>query len=125
MNVVHDYAPHVEHRNCARHAYINWKKSHKGRNLKNMPCTAVRCTYLWRYNKALDTMKKDNERAYGDLIGRDITKFYKIFINLSYTRDMILNNFSETFNGYILQARGKHVIHMLEEIRTSLMERIS
>lgn len=38
--------------------------------------------------------------------------------------DMILNNTSETFNGYILNARGKHVIHMLEEIRISLMKRV-
>ncbi|XP_057808518.1 uncharacterized protein LOC131022996 [Salvia miltiorrhiza] len=36
---------------------------------------------------------------------------------------MVDNNISETFNGYILNAREKYVMHMLEEIRISLMVR--
>ena len=31
---------------------------------------------------------------------------------------------AETFNAYIVHARAKHLIHMLEDIRVSLMERI-
>lgn len=102
---------------------MNWKKSHKGVTLKNLLWKIVRCTYMGAYNATLDTLKKENIRAYEDFIGRDITKFCKVFINPNSLSDMILNNTSETFNGYILQARGKHVIHMLEEIRTSLLER--
>lgn len=37
---------------------------------------------------------------------------------------MILNNISETFNGFIIHARGMHLIDMLEEIRVSVMERV-
>lgn len=36
---------------------------------------------------------------------------------------MIDNNVSETFNGYIIRARSKHTIHMLEDIREALRER--
>ncbi|XP_057793599.1 uncharacterized protein LOC131010195 [Salvia miltiorrhiza] len=68
-------------------------------------------------------MEKENAVAHEDFIGRDPKKFCKAFIEPAVVCDMILNNVSETFNGYILNARGKHLIHMLEEIRTSLMER--
>ncbi|KAL8458780.1 hypothetical protein ACS0TY_036330 [Phlomoides rotata] len=37
--------------------------------------------------------------------------------------DMIDNNVSESFNGYIVQVRAKHIIDMLESIRIDLMER--
>lgn len=76
------------------------------------------------YNEALDKLKRRNQAAYDDFIERDTTKFCKVFIDPSSVSDMILNNISDTFNGYILSARGKHIIHMLEEIRISLMERL-
>lgn len=53
----------------------------------------------------------------------DHKNFCKSFISIHPRCDMINNNVAETFNGYILEARGKHVIDMLEEIRCSLMER--
>lgn len=83
----------------------------------------MRATNLTDYHITLDALKKENYAAHEDFIGRDTTKFCKAFINPSSLSDMIGNNTSETFNGYIIQAREKHVIHMLEEIRTSLMER--
>lgn len=36
---------------------------------------------------------------------------------------MVDNNVSETFNGYIVCARSKHIIHMIEDIRGALRER--
>lgn len=77
------------------------------------------------YNEALDLMKKEDVGAYEDFIGRDTTKFCKVFFDDNTVSDMHLNNTSESFNGYILNARGMHVIHMLEQIRTSLMSRIT
>ena len=35
--------------------------------------------------------------------------------------DVIMNNLVETFNGYIINARTKHLIYILEDIKTSLM----
>lgn len=124
LNAVAEYAPMAEHRNCARHVFINWKKSNKGIILKNLFWKIVRSTYQAEFNHNLDALKAKNVGAYEDFMARDFTKFCKVFINPTSTSDMILNNTSETFNGYILNARGKHCIHMLEEIRTSLMERL-
>ena len=38
--------------------------------------------------------------------------------------DVIVNNMAETFNAYVVYARTKHLIDMLEDIRMALMERI-
>ncbi|XP_074283786.1 uncharacterized protein LOC141608324 [Silene latifolia] len=35
------------------------------------------------------------------------------------------SNMAETFNAYIIEARSKHLIYMLEDIRSSMMERLA
>lgn len=90
-----DLAPMAEHRNHVRHVFINWKKSDKGMILKNMFSKIVRSTYMAEFNEALDALKPKDIVAYEDFIGRDITKFYKVFINPSVVSDMILNNTSK------------------------------
>ena len=47
--------------------------------------------------------------------------FCMAFMKTHTKADVIMNNFSETFNGYIINARTKHLIYMLEDIITSLM----
>ena len=38
--------------------------------------------------------------------------------------DVIMNNLAETFNGYIINSRTKHLIYILENIITTLMYRL-
>lgn len=71
LNAVQEVAPLATHRNCARHVYINWKKSHKGEILRNLFWRVVRAPYLQEYNIALDDMKRDDVSAYNDFIERD------------------------------------------------------
>ncbi|XP_057803344.1 uncharacterized protein LOC131018646 [Salvia miltiorrhiza] len=122
-NAVPNLAPCADHRNCARHAYMNWKKSHKGATLKNLFWRAARSTYVEEFKLAIQDMKTESPTAFEDFMARDTTRFRKAFLSTSACSDMIDNNITETFNGYILNARGKHVIHMCEEIRNSLMVR--
>lgn len=37
---------------------------------------------------------------------------------------MIVNNIAETFNAYIIRARSKHIIYMLEDIMCALLSRL-
>ncbi|XP_057792920.1 uncharacterized protein LOC131009535 [Salvia miltiorrhiza] len=123
QNAVSRLAPQAEHRNCARHIYMNWKKVHKGQTLKNLFFRAVYATFEADFKIALQEMKEESPTAFEDFMARDTTKFCKAFISTYPKNDSVDNNISECFNGYILNARGKHVIHMLEEIRSSLMVR--
>lgn len=38
--------------------------------------------------------------------------------------DVIVNNMAETFNEYIITAQTKHIMHMLEDIKTQVMQRL-
>ena len=38
--------------------------------------------------------------------------------------DVIMNNLAETFNGYIINVRTKHLIYMLEDIKIALVQRL-
>lgn len=123
INAVRDLAPFAEHRNCARHVYCNWKKQFKGQILKNMFWKAVRCTYQVAWNEALEEMKAENPRAYENFLEREPARFCKAFVSTHCVSDMVDNNVSETFNGWIVSARTKHIIHMLVDIRSALRER--
>ncbi|CAA0834054.1 Unknown protein, partial [Striga hermonthica] len=54
---IRDLSPHAEHRNCARHVYMNWKKSYKGSALKSCFWRVVHSTHKAAYKEALEGMK--------------------------------------------------------------------
>ncbi|XP_047270329.1 uncharacterized protein LOC124899481 [Capsicum annuum] len=53
-----------------------------------------------------------------------ITDMQKLYFNTEVKCDSVDNNMSEYFNGWILAARHKTIITMLEEIRVKMMKRI-
>ena len=122
-NVVKEFIPLAEHRNCAKHVYSNLKKTHKGPTLKSLFWQVVRSTYVEEYRATCNEFEKELPEAFALLMTKNITRFCKAFITPVQKNDSNLNNVCESFNAYIVDARAKHVIHMLEDIRSSLMER--
>ena len=59
-----------------------------------------------------------------DVLDYNVESFYKAFFNTTSKCDVVNNNLSETFNGWILDARYKPIISMLEEIKIKVMERL-
>lgn len=114
----------AEHRNCARHVYCNWKKEFKGQTLKGCFWKAANCTNPAALQHALAEMKEVDEAAYNNFVERETHRFCKAYISDVPKSDMINNNVTETFNGYIVKARAKHIIDMLEDIRCALMIRM-
>ena len=124
MNAIKNLAPFASHRNCARHVYCNWKKEFKGQVLKNLFWRASRCTYEAALNSALDDLKVENETAFLNFLHRDPSKFCKSYFSELPKHDMVDNNVCETFNGYIIKARGRPIIDLLDDIMQALMERM-
>lgn len=89
----------------------------------NIFWNAVRSTYQREFDVAMEELKSENEAAYADFIARDPTKFCKAFFSTLPVSDAVTNNISETFNGTIVRARAKHIIHMLEDIRSHFRQR--
>ncbi|XWS30710.1 hypothetical protein CRYUN_Cryun23aG0011300 [Craigia yunnanensis] len=56
---------------------------------------------------------------------KDPTQWSKSHFSTMVKCDMLLNNLSEPFNKYILEARDKPILTLMEIIRTKLMQRIA
>ncbi|XP_057811798.1 uncharacterized protein LOC131026039 [Salvia miltiorrhiza] len=71
----------------------------------------------------MEEMKAESQEAHTDFMNREYHRFCRCFISTHCLSDMVDNNVSETFNGYIVKARAKHIITMLEDIRVTLRGR--
>ncbi|KAL0373574.1 UNVERIFIED_CONTAM: hypothetical protein Sradi_3273100 [Sesamum radiatum] len=111
--------------------YENFKQKFKGAELKE---------YFW---KAASTANKQEFRAYMKKIAEIDPKktadqetaaewlskipsehWSRVFFPVKTKCDILVNNLCESFNNYILDARDKPIITMLERIRTKLMTRL-
>lgn len=82
------------------------------------------------YNEAdfyegMKAMEKVNLIAVESFKKYDPQVFCRAYVKTNTKCEVILSNLVETFNNYIMQARSKHVIDMLEDIRTMLMKRLA
>ncbi|KAL6569678.1 hypothetical protein OROMI_014192 [Orobanche minor] len=116
--------PRADHRNCARHIYANWKKVHKGDELKLAFWKVVRAFTESDFEEALEELKTISCKAAEDLLQQNPRVFCRAYFSDVSKCDVVVSNMAETFNGYILKARAKHIIDMLDDIRTLLMERM-
>ena len=123
MNVVQTILPHAKHRHCARHIFAKWHKSFKRDENKLLFWKVAKAYNMADYNEVLDEMENLNHVATVRFKGANPKVFCRAFLKTDIKGDVIVNNLVETFNGNIINARTKHLIYMLEDIRTSLMQR--
>ncbi|WVY91088.1 hypothetical protein V8G54_036602 [Vigna mungo] len=124
LPAIEQLLPKAEHRFCMRHMYANFRKKFSGQKLKNLMWKAAASTYPQAWEKEMLNMKEVNEEAYKHLIAVAPPRYWSRsrFTGRSVC-DSLTNNMSEGFNSVILEARGKPIITMLEEIRVFLMKR--
>ncbi|WOK94423.1 hypothetical protein Cni_G03125 [Canna indica] len=75
-------------------------------------------------NRVLEEMAADSPQAHQAFISIGLIFFCQAYISTNCKSDNVTNNISKTFNGYILNARSKPIVDMLEEIRRLLMQRM-
>lgn len=124
MNVVDEVLPKAEHRHCARHIFALWHKNFRGDEFKLLFWKASKTYNEADYNEALDEMEAVNPDAVIAFKIYNPKVFCRAFMDITTKVDVIVNNLAETFNGYIINARVKHLIYMLEDIRLALMQRL-
>jgi hypothetical protein len=124
LNAVTLYWNEAEHRNCARHIYANWHKKFKGDDLKGVYWRAVRAYSEADYRSAIDEMKQLSADATAAFLNQNPKCFCRCYLNIESKADVVVNNMAETFNGFIIQSRSKHIINMLEDIRVAIMSRL-
>ena len=70
-------------------------------------------------------MKKQNSTAREWLKERPCEHWARVVFKTFTKCDILLNNISECFNKYILEARERPLLTMMEMIRTQVMKRIT
>lgn len=81
MNAIAKLTPNVEHRNCARHVYSNWRKKFKDSILHDIFRSIARSTYMEPYKLALEDLKAVDEATYNGFLAREPQRFFKAFIS--------------------------------------------
>ncbi|KAL0297765.1 UNVERIFIED_CONTAM: hypothetical protein Sradi_6828600 [Sesamum radiatum] len=136
---LYDYCATVEKHNprstlvlkVDRHMYNNFKGKFKGQELKKLFWKAA-STYNvkqhLRWMKEIDRVmpKKfpEDETAYDWLCEIPVHHWARCFFPSRTKCDTLVNNISESFNSYILDAREQPIIDMFESIRRKCMTRI-
>lgn len=115
--------PLVEHRQCARHVYANFKKTYNGVDYKRLFWGAATSTTEASFLSVMEELKAKNSSAYQYLIDKDPDTWSRAFFAEGRACEAVENGISESFNSIILEARTKPILTMLEEIRIYTMER--
>ncbi|XP_021745266.1 uncharacterized protein LOC110711194 [Chenopodium quinoa] len=76
------------------------------------------------YNECLEELRELNPDATIAFTSYNPRLFCRAYLNYEIKTDAITSNMAETFHSYIINARTKHLIYMLEDIRVALMQRL-
>uniref|UniRef100_A0A2N9ETW0 SWIM-type domain-containing protein n=1 Tax=Fagus sylvatica TaxID=28930 RepID=A0A2N9ETW0_FAGSY len=119
-----DVCPDMDHRACVRHIYANFRDSgHRGKALKDKLWGAASAYTEFEFDAHMAELKKLSPPAYEYLSKIPVATWSRSKFTKNPKSDLIVNNLSECFNSYILDARDKPILTMLDTIRRKLMRR--
>ncbi|KAM0860075.1 hypothetical protein ACQ4PT_046746 [Festuca glaucescens] len=124
INAVHKLFPESEHRFCVRHMIQNFQRAgHRGETLKNDVWAIARSTNIPKWKRTMDKLQVDCNEAFQWIEKLDPKTWVKAFFSDFPKCEMLLNNHSEVFNSYILEAREMAFLSMLETIFYKILQR--
>ncbi|XP_074299337.1 uncharacterized protein LOC141630410 [Silene latifolia] len=116
--------PDAEHRLCRRHIFTNSTKVVKGARLHKLFWKALKSYTEEGFNDAMNELRQQSSKAHLEMCSRDVKRFCKCFYKTWACTCVTCNNMAETFNSWILEAREKPILTMLEEIRQKVMSKM-
>ncbi|XP_024164251.1 uncharacterized protein LOC112171277 [Rosa chinensis] len=118
--------PLADHRFCVRHLWTNFTKLFPGKAMKDQLWAIAKSTTLAYFHKEMVLIKQMDPNAYDWLTDpiRPPLHWCRTHFKSHTKCDILLNNLCESFNAFILGARGKPVVSSFEEMRVKLMKRI-
>ncbi|KAK3212641.1 hypothetical protein Dsin_017347 [Dipteronia sinensis] len=121
---IRELFPHSEHRFFVKYFYNNFKASHRGLMLKQLPWGAAKSRTKQWFAQFMERLRIVSEAAYQWLADKYPLHWSRAFFKDIALCDMLCNNICKVFNSVILQARDKPVIMLMEMIRVYLMKRL-
>ncbi|KAH0732222.1 hypothetical protein KY289_003410 [Solanum tuberosum] len=118
--------PGVSHRFCVRHLHSNFKRAGYSRmTLKNALWKAASTTTIDRFDACMTDLFELDKNAYAWLSAKVPNEWSRSHFSPLPKCDILLNNQCEVFNKFMLDARDKPIVKLLETIRHLLMTRIN
>ncbi|XP_073154077.1 uncharacterized protein [Henckelia pumila] len=131
IEALKELVPDCEHRYCLRHMYQNFKKKFKSLELKDLFWKAATTgnknqfeEHLKKIAQVDPKLNESQETACEWLKKIPPVHWARSHFSSQCLSDYVVNNLSESFNSYIIDARDKPIITMLECLRNKLMKRI-
>ncbi|XP_051152715.1 uncharacterized protein LOC127266501 [Andrographis paniculata] len=92
--------------------------------VKRLLWAAAKATTIPEFKRRMEEMKKASEDVFNWLANKSPDHWSRSHFSVYPRCDMLLNNTCESFNSFIMEARDKPIISMLEKIRNLLMVRM-
>ncbi|XP_009621676.1 uncharacterized protein [Nicotiana tomentosiformis] len=125
LDAISVIVPKANHRFCVRHIEANWaKKNKRGGEMRKMLWWCAWSTYDEDFKDQLKNLGSLSEQAVKDLLWYPPQSWCRAYFDTKCKNNMVDNNFTESFNFWILEARSKSIIKMLEDIRIKVMNMI-
>ena len=113
-----------ERRMCVGNIWSNWKKTWKGEERRKQFWRCAKSSFEVKFQDEMDKLSiLGNKNICGDLLHYERKTWCKSYFKEHAKFDIVENNMCEKFNSWILAARHKSIITMLEEIRHKIMDR--
>ncbi|XP_020101451.1 uncharacterized protein LOC109719288 [Ananas comosus] len=116
--------PLVEHRECVRHLYTNFKRKFPGRILKQTLYSAALAYTPSQYEANMSKLMEANPAAIEFLRQNHNMIWSRSQFGTQAKCNYITNNLSESFNSWISEARYKPVLELLDSIRQKIMTKM-
>ncbi|XP_015167010.1 uncharacterized protein [Solanum tuberosum] len=116
--------PEAKYKYCVRHIEANWCKRWRSGQAKKLMWWCAWATYVEDFEDQLRKLGDIDEEAAKDLLKYKPQTWCRAYFDTQCKNIMVDNNFTESFNAWILEARHMPIIKMLEEIRLKVMRRL-
>ncbi|PHU04632.1 ABC transporter C family member 5 [Capsicum chinense] len=116
--------PNAMHRYCMRHIEANWRRNRKiSKQMSKIVWWYAWSTYKEKLDDNLKELAELSEEVKDELLHFPIKTWCGVFLDTVCKNQKVESNLTESFNSWILEARDKAIIGMLEAIRIKVMKK--
>ncbi|XP_059283419.1 uncharacterized protein LOC132037002 [Lycium ferocissimum] len=105
LDSVRNVLPQAHQRYCAKHIEANWLKKWRSGEMRKLMWWWAWSTYDEEFKDQLKKLGKLDEVAAKDLVRISPEAWCRAYFDTNCKNSMVDNNFTESFNSWILQAR--------------------
>ncbi|PHU00918.1 hypothetical protein BC332_30705 [Capsicum chinense] len=124
VDAVKNVFPLAHHRYYVRHVEANWMQRFRSGEINKLLWWASWSTYEEDFKVQLSALGALSEKVVKDLLKFNPMRWCRTYMDIVCKNQMVDNNFTESFNSWIVEPRKKPILKMLEEIRVKIMNRL-